>query len=110
LAGFGEAGHEALEAGAELVRVERAEQPAERVVTGRAVLELQEAVQEVDLARGEFGHVAAVLAARQHRAKRNDQHLQQIVPGRIAGARLARIRKTGQKTTHGLSPLSFDGG
>jgi len=65
LAGFGEAGHEALEAGAERVRVEQAEQPAERVVTGRAVLELRGAAQEVDLARGEFGHVGAVLAARQ---------------------------------------------
>jgi hypothetical protein len=62
LAGFGEAGDEALEAGAELVGVE-AEQPAERVVTGRAALELQEAAKEVDLARGEFGHVDAVLAA-----------------------------------------------
>jgi hypothetical protein len=38
---LGEAGHEPLKRRAELLRVEHAEKPAERIVAGHAILELE---------------------------------------------------------------------
>ncbi len=101
LAGLGEAGHEALETGAELLRIEPAEEAAEGVVARRTVCQFQEITQKPELGFGELGHVGAVFAAGQHGAERNDQHLQQIVPPGVAGARVVQPGKAGSKTIHG---------
>jgi hypothetical protein len=84
LGGLGETRHEALKAAAELVGIEPTQNPAERIVTGRAVLKVQETAQELPLVLGKLGHVHRSLSATQHRAKRNHQDFQQLVaPGII---------------------------
>ena len=55
--------HEPLEGGAELVRVQQTEQPAERIVARQAFLELEEAAQKRLLRRREQCHVDRTLAA-----------------------------------------------
>jgi hypothetical protein len=59
----GEFRHEDLEGGAELLRIEMAEQPAERVVVGQAIPQSQEAAQEWLFRLGEFRHIDHALAA-----------------------------------------------
>src|SRR5271165_4245899 len=54
---LGEAGHEPLKRRPKLLRVERAEEPAERVVARNAVLEPEKPTQERLLRLGEQAHV-----------------------------------------------------
>src|SRR4051812_501538 len=100
LGGFGKPRHEALEAGAELVGIEQAKDPAERVVARRAMLQGQKTAQERFLVLGELGHVHRALPATQHRAQRNHQDFQQIMPTGIAGARIFQPFKAGDEPVH----------
>lgn len=79
MADLSEASHEALEAVAELLRVEEAEEAAERVMARGAVLELEKAARKFQLGSREVRHVGAVLPATQHGAERNHKHLQQVM-------------------------------
>ena len=81
-------------------RIEEPEQPAERVVARRAVLQFQEPAQELQLRSGEFRHVGAVFGAAQHSAQRDQQHFQQVVACRVAGARVPQILETGFEAFH----------
>ena len=65
---FGKPGHEALEGSAELLWVRGPEQPAEGVVAGQAVGEIEENAQEFLLCLREQGHVDRRLPAAQHGA------------------------------------------
>jgi hypothetical protein len=80
--------HEPLERGTELCRVEQPEQPAERVMTGQAVLQTEELAQERFFRLGKFGHVRRVLPTAQDRAQGDHQQVVEIVQGGIAGSRV----------------------
>src|SRR3954470_23404838 len=98
LGGFGEPRHEALKAGAELVGIEPTQDPAERDVARRAMLQGQKTAQERFLVLGELGHRA--LPATQNRAQRNHQDFQQIMPTGIAAARIFQPFKAGDEPVH----------
>lgn len=55
--------HEALEAVAELLRIEPTEQAAERIIARQAVLQLEEAAQKRCLGNGEHRHMRRTLTA-----------------------------------------------
>src|SRR5271167_743188 len=61
LKSLGKARHEPLECSAELFRIELPEQPAERVMAGHPVRQLEEAAQEWLLRAGEQRHVHRAL-------------------------------------------------
>src|SRR3954454_18836222 len=83
LQGFGEALHEAREAGFERGRIEESEHPAEGVMAMDAVPQAQELPQERFLDRAEQRHVRAILAAGQYGAERDQQQFMQIMAGII---------------------------
>src|SRR5208337_5602443 len=87
---LGETGHEALKRRPKLLRIEQAEKPAERVVAGHAILELEKSAQERLLRLGEQAHVHRALPAAQNRARRYRQNLMKVVQRGIAGARVVR--------------------
>lgn len=93
-------GHEPLEAGTELLRIEQAKHPAEGVVTGHTVLQLEKTAQKFFLGAGELGHVHRVLAAAQNRAQRHHHNLQQIMAPGIARPRIVKPLKAGGKPFH----------
>jgi hypothetical protein len=94
---------EPLEGSAELSGVEQAEQSAERIVAGQAVLELQEAPQERLLRNRKCRHVRRTLTAAQDRAQGDDQQLVEVVQAGIAGPRVLQSLKAGDKLVqHGL--------
>ena len=87
---LGEAGHEALKRRPELLRVEHAEKPAERVVAGHAILELEKPAQERLLRLREQAHVDRALPAAQNRAHRYRQDLMKVVQRGISSARVVQ--------------------
>ena len=78
--GLGEACHEPAECGLERLRVQQAEDPAESIVAGHPVLQLQDQPQQPFLGLPKRGHVRGALGATQCRRKSNEQNLQQLVP------------------------------
>src|SRR5208337_4123709 len=88
---LGETGHEALKRRAELLRVEHAEKPAERVVAGLLRL-------------GEQAHVYRALPAAQNRAHRYRQNLMKVVQRRIASARVVQTVPAFDKAIQHLLP------
>src|SRR5271154_4328541 len=101
---LGEAGHEPLKRRPELLRVEHAEKPAERVMTGHAILEPEKAAQERLLRLGEQAHVHRALPAAQNRAHRYRQNLMKVVQRRIAGARVVQTVPAFDKPIQHLLP------
>jgi hypothetical protein len=81
----------AAKRGAELRRVELAEQPAECVVAGQPGRQLEKTAQKRLLGRGEQRHIHRRLAAAQHRAQRDHQKFMKVMQRRIAGARILQI-------------------
>jgi hypothetical protein len=79
LDGFGELCHEPLEHGGELLRVKQAQQAAEGVVAGQAILELEEATQEGLHRHGERRYVGGTLTATQDGAQGDHQKFVQVV-------------------------------
>ena len=111
LDGFGEPCHEPLEHGTELLRVKQAEQAAEGVVAGQAILELEEATQERLLRHGERRHVRGALTAAQNGAQGDHQQFVQVVQTSIAGPRILQSFKAGNKLVQlGLRRLRYAGG
>src|SRR6185436_16681021 len=66
--------------GLERLRVQQAEDPAESIVAGHPVLQLQDQPQQPFLGLPKRGHVRGALGATQCRRKSNEQNLQQLVP------------------------------
>ena len=97
LIGFGEPCHEPLEDGTELLGVKQAEQAAEGVVAGQAILQLEEATQERLLRYGERRHVGRALTAAQDGAQGDHQQFVQVVQTGIAGPRVLQSFKAGDK-------------
>lgn len=87
---LGKTSHEALKRHPELVRIEHAEKPAERVMAGHAILKLEKPAQERLLRLGEQTHVHRALPAAQNRAHRYRQNLMKVVQRRIASARVVQ--------------------
>jgi len=84
-----------------------AEQPAEGVVAGQAVRQLEEAAQEWLLGFSELRHVHRALAATQHRAQRNDQKLVEVVQRSVSGSRVLETLPAGDKLIQGGLPAAF---
>jgi Mg2+ and Co2+ transporter CorA len=100
LAGFRKARHEVLKATAKLVRLQRAEHSAERVVRGQAILQNKEFPKERLLLLGKIRHLHAALTAAQNRAERDHQQFLKIMPPGVAGARILHPRKATPKPVH----------
>src|SRR5208337_4695116 len=101
---LGETGHEPLKRRAKLLRIEQAEKPAERVVAGHAILELEKPAQERLLRLGEQAHVHRALPAAQNRARRYRQNLMKVVQRSIAGARVVQTVPAFDKAIQDLPP------
>jgi hypothetical protein len=89
--------HEPLEGSTELFGVKQAEQPAERIMAGQTVLELQEAPEEWLLRNRECCHVRRTLGAAQDRAQGDHQQFVEVVQAGIAGPRILQPLKAGDK-------------
>src|SRR5271165_1158771 len=76
---LGKTSHEALKRRPELVRIEHAEKPAERVMARHAILKLEKPAQERLLRLREQTHVHRALPATQNRAHRYRQNLMKVV-------------------------------
>ena len=94
--------HEPLKRVAELIRVQIAKQPAERVVAGQAILQLEKAAQKRLFGLREHRHVHRTLAATQHRAQSDQQQFIEIVQTGIAAARVFQTLPTGGKLLQGI--------
>ena len=106
---LGEPGHEALKRRAELGWIELAEQPAERVMAGHAVGQLEKAAQERLFRFGEFRHVNRALTATENRAERDHQKLMKIMQTRVAASRIFQTLPALGKLFHDASIASrFD--
>lgn len=81
----------------ELFRVEQAEQAAEGIVAGQAVLELEEIAQERLLRHREGRHVGGTLAATQDGAQSYHQQFMQVMKAGIAGSRILQSFKAGDE-------------
>ena len=66
------------------------EKPAERVMAGHAILQLEKPAQEGLLRLREQAHVHRTLPAAQNRAHRYRQNLMKVVQCGIAGARVVQ--------------------
>jgi hypothetical protein len=77
-----------LKRGAELLRIELAEQPAEGVVAGEAIGQAEKTTQEGLFRFGEFRHVHRALAAAQNRTQGNHQKLMEIMQPGVAVPRI----------------------
>jgi hypothetical protein len=86
--------HEPLKCSPELLRVEPAEQAAEGVVAGQAVLELEETAQERLLRHRKGRHVGGTLAATQDGTQGNHQQFMQVMKTGIAASRVRQSFKT----------------
>jgi hypothetical protein len=103
LISLGKPRHEPLEGSAELLRVKQAEQTAERIMAGQAVLQRQKAAQERLLCNRECCHKPRTLTAAQHCAQDDHQHFVEVVPTSIAGPRVFQTFKAGDKLVqHGF--------
>jgi hypothetical protein len=104
LAGLGKRRHEALKRDTELIRIETAEQPAERIVARRPVLQVEEITQEWLFGLREQCHIHATLAAAQNRTQGNDQQGVEIVQGGIAGPGVLQVFEAGSEPIQRGSP------
>jgi hypothetical protein len=102
LDGIGEPGHEALKSGAEMRRIKLAEQAAEGVVTGQAMLKLEKAAQEGFFGFGKPRHRHRALAAAQGGAKRDHQQLMEIMQPGITGSRIFQTLPARGKGLQGI--------
>ena len=98
--GLSEPGHEPLEHSLELFSIEQAEQAAEGIVAGQAVLELEETAQERLLRHRKGRHVGGTLAATQDGTQGNHQQFMQVMKTGIAASRVRQSFKTGNKLIH----------
>jgi hypothetical protein len=87
---LGKTGHEPLKRRPELLWIEHTEKPAERVMAGHAIFELEKPAQERLLRLREQAHVHRALPAAQNRAHRYRQNLMKAVQRGIAGARVVQ--------------------
>ena len=87
---LGETSHEALKRHPELIRIEHAEKPAERVMAGHAILKLEKPAQERLLRLGEQAHVHRALPATQNRAHRYRQNLMKVVQRGVSPPRVVQ--------------------
>jgi hypothetical protein len=99
---IGKPGHEALKRSAELPRIELSEQPAEGVVAGNAIGQLQKAPQERFFRFREFRHVDRALATAQNSAESDHQKLMEIMQTRIAASRILQDVPATGKLFHGI--------
>jgi len=83
---FGKRRHEPLKRGAELLRIQQSEKPAESIVAGDATLQNEEFAQKVLLGFREFRHIRRVLTAAKHRAQGNHQQIVEIMQSGIPGS------------------------
>jgi hypothetical protein len=102
LALLGKLRHEPLKRAAELIRVQIAKQPTERVVAGQPILQLEKTAQKSLFGLREHRHVHRTLAATQHRAQSNHQQFIKIVQTGIAAARVFQTLPTGRKLLQGI--------
>src|SRR5208283_1794503 len=96
--------HEALKRGAEPRRIELAESPAERIMTGQAVHQLEETAQERLLRFRKHRHVHRALPAAQHCAQSNHQKLVEIMQRGISGSRVLKTLPARDKLIQGGLP------
>ncbi len=90
------------------LRLEAAEQPAERIVARDTVLELEEAAQERLFRLREQCHVHRALPATQYRAQGNHQNLMEVVQTGIAGSPVLKTLPARDKLIQGVpSPGVF---
>src|SRR5208337_650505 len=101
---LGETGHEALKRRPELVRIEHAEKPAERVMAGHAILKLEKPAQERLLRLGEQTHVHRALPAAQNRAHRYRQNLMKVVQRGVSPPRVVQTLPAFDKAIQNKSP------
>src|SRR5271165_2509377 len=83
--------HETLKDSSESLRIQLTKKPAEGVVAGQAVGQLEEATQKRLLCLGEQRHLDRALSAAQNRAKRDDQEFVEIVKSRVPGSRIIQF-------------------
>jgi hypothetical protein len=91
------------ERGIERFWVQRAQHGRERVVRRDAMLELQEALEKLDLLPAELGHLRAAPCPAQHRDEGDDEQLDEVVP-RVLGARIGNTLERGDEELHGGTP------
>ena len=101
---LGEPCHEPLKNGAELRRVKLAEQPAERIVTGNAILKSEEAAQEHLFCFRKPCHRHRALPATQDGAQGDHQKFMEVVQASIAGPWILQTFPAGGKLIHGVLP------
>jgi hypothetical protein len=102
LALLGKLRHETLKGGSELFGIELTEQPAERVVTGYAVLQLKEAAQERLFCLCEQRHVDRALATAQHRAQSDHQKLMEVMQTGVPGSGILQTLPARRKLLQGI--------
>ena len=107
LIGLGKRCHEPPERGTELHRIEQSEQPVERVVAGRTVLQLEETAQQRLLRPGKNRHVHRALPATQNRAQGNRQQFVEVVQAGIPAPPVLQIRKARGKLIQFGIPLTW---
>jgi hypothetical protein len=98
-----EPGHEALKRGAKLRRFELSEQPAEGIVVGDAVGQLQKAEQERLFGFGELRHVNRAMAAAQNSAERSSEVHENHDSSGIAASRILQAFPATDKLFHTIS-------
>jgi len=87
---LGKSRHEPLKNRAKPLRIEQAKQPAERVVAGHAVLELEKAAQKRLFRLREQAHVHRPLRSTQSRAHGYRQYLMEVVKRGVSRARIVQ--------------------
>ena len=108
LAGLGKRRHEPLKRGPELIGIELAEQPAERVVTGWTVLHVEKFAEKWLLCPGEQRHVHRALSAAQDRAQSDHQQGVEIVQGGVAAPGVFQVFEAGSEPIQRDLPGAFD--
>lgn len=108
-----EVAKERLEGPSEGLRFEQAEDPAERVMAGQAVLQPQEFPQQRLPVAGEFGEIHATLPPADRGHQRDRQDIEQVMAPRIAPARVGhgaedRVQRGHRKTPAGRPPETPD--
>ena len=95
----------APEAGRQRPRIDQPQQPRKRVVARQAILKMQKLPEKLLPILGEVREFDATLAAADRRRQRDRQNLKQIMPRRIAGARVGNFAQNRDQTTHRFLPL-----
>ena len=101
---LGETSHEPLKRRPELLRIEHAEKPAERVMAGNAILKPEKPAPERLLRLREKAHVDRALPAAQNRAHGYRENLMKVMQRRIASARLVQTVPAFDKAIQNILP------